>query len=172
MPDSLLAQAVAAHRSNNLPEAERLYRAALAEQPERADAHYNLGLIYGQQSRPADALRELQQATTLKPDFGEAWFMLCEFADQLGRQDLNLQAAKEATRLLPQNARAWLRYGLALGRLGRDGGAILAYGRALQLDPNLVNARVNLAYSYKAEGQPQEAEAALRTAIETAGQNF
>src|SRR5580692_8899158 len=109
MSESLLAEAVAAHRSNNLAEAERLYLAVLAAQPDRADARYNLGLIHGQNNRPADALRELQQAVTIKPDFFEAWFMLCEFADQLGQQELNLKAGEQATRLMPEAPRAWLR---------------------------------------------------------------
>src|SRR5882672_11601990 len=98
---NLLEQAVAAHRSNNLPEAERLYRAALTEQPSRADAHYNLGLIYGQQNRAEDAMREMLLAVNAKHDFGEAWFMLCEFADQTGQQKLNLHAGEHAVRLMP-----------------------------------------------------------------------
>jgi tetratricopeptide (TPR) repeat protein len=167
-----LSRAVAAHRSNNLAEAERLYRAALEEQPSRADARYNLGVIYGQQNRAVDALHELSLAVEAKPDFGEAWFMLCEFADQLDRQELNLRAAQQATQLLPNMPRAWLRYGLALSRLGRDEEAITAYRRALELDPTLIKAWVNLCFSSKAIGRLREAEDAIRKAIEIAGQTF
>src|ERR1700722_13187402 len=123
---STLEQAITAHRSNNLAEAERLYLSALAEQPDRADARFNLGMIYGQQNRAADAVRELSSAVAIKPDFGEAWFMLCEFADQTDDQELNLQAGEQAIKLLPDTPRAWLRYGLALSRLERDDEAVAA----------------------------------------------
>jgi lipoprotein NlpI len=168
----LLQQAVAAQRANNLDEAERLYHQALAEQPGRADAHFNLGMICGQQGRAVEALSEFRQAVTLKPDFAEAWFMLCEFADQAGLHDLNLLAGEQTVKLLPKAPRAWLRYGLALSRLGRDEEACDAYRRALTLDPTLVNAWVNLCFSSKSLGRVDEAEAAIRLAITSAGLTF
>lgn len=170
--NGLLEESIAAHRAGNLVEAERLYRAVLAQDPNRADVLYNLGMIYGQWQRPADALRHFSQAVTIKPDFGEAWFMVCEFADQMDQQALNLKAGEEAVRLLPDMPRAWLRYGLALSRLERDGEAIAAYGRAIELDPHLIKAWVNLAFSSKASGKPDDAHAAIRRAIEIAGQGF
>src|ERR1700733_2709639 len=112
----LLSQAVTAHRSIKLTEAEQLYRAVLVEQPDCAEAYHNLGMIYGQQGRAVEALQEFSAAVAAKPDFGEAWFMLCEFADQTGDQELNLKASEQAARLLPNMPRAWLRYGLALSR--------------------------------------------------------
>ena len=57
----------------------------LEAEPNRADARYNLGLIYGQLGRPFEAVREISQALQAKPDFGQGWFMLCEFADAIGQ---------------------------------------------------------------------------------------
>ena len=168
----LLKQAITAHQLNDLVTAERLYRLALNEAPDRADAHYNLGLVYGQQGKPLEAAQHLARAAEVRPDFGEAWFMLCEFADQLGQQELNLKAASEAVRLLPANPRAWLRHGIALSRRDRDEEAIEAFRHALKLDPALIKAWVNLAFSAKNLGHMDEAEAAIRNAIIVSGQSF
>jgi thioredoxin-like negative regulator of GroEL len=165
----LLQQAVELHRANDVAGAERLYREALAIGPDRADARYNLGLIYGQQGRPVDAVRELTQATVLKPDFGEAWFMLCEFADQTGQQDVNLAASEQAINFLPDHSRAWLRRGLALSRACRHEAAIDAYRRATALDPQQIKAWINLCVACKNLGRLDKAEAAIRAAIAAAG---
>jgi tetratricopeptide (TPR) repeat protein len=57
--------------------AERYFRAYLAAEPEigaptRAHAHWRLGLVIEKQGRKTDAIAEVQQAVTLKPDLEEA----------------------------------------------------------------------------------------------------
>ena len=44
-PQNLLAQAMVAHRSGNLADAERFYAAVLAAEPANFDACHGLGLI-------------------------------------------------------------------------------------------------------------------------------
>jgi len=168
----LFQQAITAHQTGNLVEAEALYLAVLGSEPDRADARYNLGMVYGQLQRPADAVREISLALQTKPDFGQGWFMLCEFADAIDQQELNRFAGEQAVRLMPDNARAWFRYGLALSRLERNEEAIAACRRAVEIDPSLVKAWVNLCVAHKALGQFAEAEAAIRKAIEAAGETI
>jgi ADP-heptose:LPS heptosyltransferase len=111
-------------------------------------------------------VREISQALQVKPDFGQGWFMLCEFADAIGQQELNRFAGEQAVRLMPDNGRAWLRYGLALSRLEQDDEAIKAYRRAAELEPSLVKAWVNLCVTAKALGNYAESETFIRRAFE------
>ncbi len=56
-----------------------LYLAALAEQLDlRRCALQFVQMIYGQQTGWSRPLRKVLTAIEFKPDFGEAWFMLCE----------------------------------------------------------------------------------------------
>ncbi|MDP9127292.1 MAG: tetratricopeptide repeat-containing glycosyltransferase family protein [Pseudomonadota bacterium] len=167
---NLIADAISAHQAGRLTEAEALYRQILDAEPALADIRYNLGLIHGQLGRPWDAVREISAALESRPDFGQGWFMLCEFADIIEQHELNSFAATQAVRLLPDNPRAWLRHGLAFSRLERPEQAIEAYRRAVDLDPWLVKAWVNLCVTYKSIGRYSEAETAIRRAIAAAGE--
>lgn len=166
----LLQQAAAAHQAGNLAEAEKICREVLAAQPGRADAHYNLGMICAQQGRAKEAGHEFLLAAEAKPDFGQAWFMLCEFAAQTGDLELSRRAGEQAIALLPEDPRAWLRLGLALTRLERDEEAIRAFQKVLAKDPGLTAAAINLGVVYKRNNRLAEAESAIRAAIEFSGE--
>ena len=59
-------------KRGQLDEAIRHYQEALRLEPERAEAHNNLGTIFYQQGRTGEAIREFQEALRLKPDYAEA----------------------------------------------------------------------------------------------------
>ena len=42
--------------------------------PDDAEAHFNLGVIYGQQGRTDEAIREYQAALRINPDDAEAHY--------------------------------------------------------------------------------------------------
>lgn len=161
----ILPIAIEAHKAGNLAEAERLYGEVLAGDASRADARYNLGLVYGQLGRPFEAVREISLALQLKPDFGQGWFMLCEFADAIDQQELNRFAGERATQLMPGDARAWLRYGLALSKLDRNEEAIEAFKHSVEINPRLLKGWVNLCVASKAVGRYADAEYAIRKAF-------
>ena len=52
------------------------YQAALRINPDYAEAHYNLGVVYGQQGRTDEAIREYQAALRINPDYAEAHYNL------------------------------------------------------------------------------------------------
>jgi len=166
---ALLGQAINAHQSGNLDEAEALYRDVLGAKPNLYEARYNLGMIYGKLGRLADAAGELALAAEARPESGDAWFMLCEFAGYAGQLELSRFAGEQAVRLTPDFARAWLRYGIALSRMDRNDEAIIAYCRALEIDPALGKAWLNLSVIYMNEARPAEAEAACRAALKCTG---
>jgi tetratricopeptide (TPR) repeat protein len=167
---STLQRAIAAHRAGHITEAETLYRTVLKEQPDRADASFNLGTILAQSGRMAEALQQFAAAAKAKPDFGEAWLSLSECARQQSDYDLHLSASQRATHYMPDNARAWFRHGLALSALQRLDEAVAAYQRALTLDPKSIAASANLSVTLKKIGKPDEAEKIIRATLESTGQ--
>lgn len=89
------------------------------------------------------ALREGQQALA---------------ADDLSRA---LARLEQAVARLPTNAVAWNEYGVACHRAGRLTNAAMAYVRALQLNPDLLEARYNLGCLYLEAGQFESARSAF-----------
>ena len=81
---------------------------------------------------------------------------------------------KTATALLATNAAAWNYYGVALHRAGQPDDAINAYQRALELDRDLLEARLNLGTLLLEQNRAEEAKAeftayTLRRPNEAAG---
>jgi tetratricopeptide (TPR) repeat protein len=66
---------------------------------------------------------------------------------------------KTATDLLATNAAAWNYYGVALQRAGQPDDAVNAYRRALDLDRDLIEARLNLGILFLEQNKPDAAKA-------------
>jgi predicted O-linked N-acetylglucosamine transferase (SPINDLY family) len=71
--EGLLQQAIAQHQAGNLPEAERLYRAILSEQPGHPDANHNLGVLQVAAGHAAAALPHFQAAIQANPNQRQFW---------------------------------------------------------------------------------------------------
>jgi protein O-GlcNAc transferase len=71
--EDLLQQAVEYHRADRLLDAERLYRAVLAEQPTHAAANHGLGGLMLVLNGPATALPCFQAAIQANPNQPEYW---------------------------------------------------------------------------------------------------
>ena len=78
----------------------------------------------------------------------------------LDRGDYAAAAAqfKTATEILATNAAAWNYYGVALQSAGQPDDAASAYQRALQLDRDLLEARLNLGTLFLAQNKPDAAK--------------
>jgi tetratricopeptide (TPR) repeat protein len=60
----------------DLPTVESLLKRAIAAAPGFYEAHYELGILYQDQQRYEDAIRELNQTVALRPDFNRAHYRL------------------------------------------------------------------------------------------------
>jgi tetratricopeptide (TPR) repeat protein len=60
----------------DLPTVEALLKRAIATAPALYDAHFELGILYQDQQRYQDAIRELNQTVALRPDFNRAHYRL------------------------------------------------------------------------------------------------
>ena len=136
----LIQQALTLHRAGRLAEAERLYREALALDPNFYLALHLMGLLRLQQGRAAEALPLIEGALRIKPDAAETQTNYGIVLDALGRFDEALAAQDRAARAQPQNSRSWCNRGAALSKLGRNAEALADFDRALSLDAGNIEA--------------------------------
>jgi Flp pilus assembly protein TadD len=114
--------------------------------PEWAEAHYDLGLAYGNLGRYDDEVREENEAIRIKPDYAEAHCNLGVAYGGLGRYEDAVRECKEAIRLKPDFALAHFSLGLAYVFLGDRGAALDEYNILKKLDTVFADGLHNLIY--------------------------
>lgn len=146
------ATALGHHLAGRFVEAERHYRAALAENPDDAEATLLLGTLLHQTGRGADGLAMLGRAVTLAPgdprvfhNMGEAMRGLRRFADAAScfRLALALDGGPDSN----------VGLGAALAEDGRLDEAIVALRAALQRAPDHPRGLTNLALALLQSGE-------------------
>src|SRR2546421_2439460 len=156
--------------------AESSYRAAVNLKPHDARAFYGLGNIYVDQHRwddAEDAYRKAVEFAATNPDVLMALsFVLVEPRSGAMNAKRFTDAeyfARRATQLQPTSAVAFDRLGAAMiarGIFNNDAEAALR--RAVELDPNLVVAKVHLARLLRHTNRSAEADPIYRSAIDQA----
>jgi tetratricopeptide (TPR) repeat protein len=119
-------------------------RDALRLDPDLADAHKNLALIFCDTGQYQDALPEVQQAIKLKPDSPKAHNVLGKILFGLGDYAGSIQEYDRAIHLNPRYTRAYYNLGVALAQTGHPDSALTAYQRAEQLAPDDANTQLNI----------------------------
>lgn len=114
---------------------------------------------------PAGALRLIDAAIRLEPDFFELHHERGMTLKALGRTTEAAAAYGEAVRINPGFASAWNNLGNLLGSAGRLADAEAAQRRALALDPGSLEARQNLALTLMREGRRREARELLEPGL-------
>ena len=160
LPLGLLTHA----QSRDYADADTLYRATIARDPQSWMAHNNLAVLMLQQS-PEQALAHLDQALRANSGYPEAHNNKGLALQLLERFEEAAAAHAEALRLEPTFAEAHNNRGTALQKLNRLPEAEAAYREALRLRPESVQARVNLANVLLETGAAEEAVAHYRAAL-------
>jgi tetratricopeptide (TPR) repeat protein len=147
-----LDKALAAHRTGNIDEATKLYRAVLNETPEQPDALHMLGVIAQQKGNPDLGLKLIEAALAKKPDMAMAWSNRALVLRVLGRREEALESARQAIKVDERTAKAWDLSGTFLREMGKDKEACEAHARAVELQPNNPDFRSNYATALLAAG--------------------
>jgi tetratricopeptide (TPR) repeat protein len=141
------------------------FAAALALQPDSAEARANLGHALEVLGRPGEARAQYEAATAANPRFPGAHYDLGRSFLQSGRP---VEAAVElsaAIRLDPGSAPAHNNLGLALAQTGHLDQAMAEYREALRLDPRRPEVQLNLGNAYVRLNRLDDAVAAYRAAL-------
>lgn len=109
----LLLSAFLNLRMNQPDEAMETYKKVVQLDPNEAEGHLGLGMVYNQRKMWKEAVEVLSLAVKLRPNDAGVQHAYGEALLQLERKEEALAALKEATRLDPQNAAAWLVLGQA-----------------------------------------------------------
>ena len=173
-PDSWLARVnlgVLLLKEGRTEDAQRELEQVLARNADVAEARMhaqiNLGHLARRRGDPHAALALYRQALQIEAEMPEALFSLA--ATYLELQDYRT-AAELYQRYLdqhPTDARAHCNLALAQEHLGKIDLAVAHVLLALEHDPDLLTARVQLAHLYLAQGRLDPAQAQLSAALNT-----
>ena len=128
--------------------------------------YYNRGVDLYYKSQYGLALKALEKAIELKPDYADAWFGKGAALGKLGRHEETLKASEKAIELKPDCVGAWYNKGAALGKLGRYEESLKASEKAIELKPDHAGALYNRACGYSMKGDKEKAFRDLKRAIE------
>ena len=164
--DQAFALALEHHRAGRLAEAEQLYRAILAHEPQHADSLNLLGVIALQAGDLPSALALVQRAVELRPDAAVCRNNLGQVFERHGRDDEAARCYEAAIALDPTYAEAHNNLGLLRARRDRLAEADALYRKAIELDPKYAEPHTNRGNLLKDRGELDAAIGCYRRAIE------
>jgi tetratricopeptide (TPR) repeat protein len=157
----LLVKAKGEADGNNYAAAQADYQKYLAQRPNDAAAHFDLGYVYTAQQENGKAISEYREAIELDPKMIQAQLNLgiSLLPDDPQAAIAPLQKAIELNYAFE---RAHYVLGIAEERSRNAAAAEKEYTVAVKLDPNDADAQAALGRTFLAEGKAAEAEAAFR----------
>lgn len=167
---------------NKMDEAEVVYRAAVKKNPQAQWAWYGLGRVQAVRQDFHAALNSFERAVSLSPQFGAAHYALAlvlRDAGRIGKAKEHLALYQQYKLIRPASNDPWteeiaalnlsaiihLNRGLALEADGELAASAEEHEKALEVDPMLVQAHLNLIQLYGRLAQAEQAEKHYRAAL-------
>src|ERR1700730_11127826 len=151
---------------NNFEAAITPLQKFIAEKPEIAFAHFQLGYAYTALKRSDDARAEYERAIALDGKMPEAYLNLGILLLNKQEYTAAVNPLSKAVELLPAQSRPRSLLAVAQDRSGDQGGAARSFEGVLHLDPNDLTANHYLGDLALRRGKPAEAEARFRHALQ------
>jgi len=152
--------------SSNFESAIAPLQKFIAEEPEVAFAHFQLGYTYTALKRSDEARAEYERAIALDPKMPEAYLNLGILLLDKQQYAAAVTPLTKAVELLPAQSRPRSLLAVAQERSGDQEGAARSFEGVLHLDPNDLTANHYLGDLDLRRGKPAEAEARFRHALE------
>jgi Flp pilus assembly protein TadD len=149
-----------AYAAGNYSSALEQFQAAIAKNPDDAEALSNLGQILVKLGRVAEAIPYYERAIKIIPQRWAYRFNLARAQGLLGKWDEAVATYREAQQLFPNDYATSFNLALALHKKGDDVGAVDEYKKAIELDPSDASFRMALAISLEKLQRRAEAIAA------------
>lgn len=105
----------------------------------------NITLIYIQQDEPEKALKAIEKAKEENPDDISIMQAEADLYYKMGKVDKYSEVMKEVVKKDPENPTLFYNLGVSSEQLGDKESAKEYYKKAIELDPDMVNAYINLA---------------------------
>lgn len=131
---------------------------------EQAEARFNKAMDLRKEGKREESVHELLEALKIYPRLLRALTYLGVTYGEAGNPQTGAAILTITTRFYPQDAGAHFNLGIAYGALGRQE-EITEYKRALEINPDLVLAYLNLGAALYAKGQYEDAIQAYREGI-------
>jgi tetratricopeptide (TPR) repeat protein len=151
--------------NNQFEAAITALKKVVAEKPDIAWAHFQLGYAYTALKRTDEARAEYERATVLDPKMSEAFLnlgMLLTEKDPAAA----ISPLRRAVDLLPSQSRPRFLLGYALERSGNISSSVEAYEAALRLDPRDLETVLHLGHLYLGLKRNPEAESKFRAVLD------
>ncbi len=120
-----------------------------------------------------EAKLHYEKALQLEPHVAANHARLGRLHYDLGEYDKALEYLDDASKLTPNDGTLWNSRGRVFQKMGDDTNALVAYERAVEIDPRLVQSRINLMKMYLTRGDDQKtreiAEASLSQELYSEG---
>jgi len=105
-PEELIKSGLELVRRGHLDEGIKKIEAVIAYVPEKADAHFNLGIAYTLQENIPQAIIAYQQAIAIDPRYGKAFYNLGTLYLKQGNVREAITKLEHAVKLLPDSMKA------------------------------------------------------------------
>jgi tetratricopeptide (TPR) repeat protein/predicted O-methyltransferase YrrM len=141
---------------------------ALEHQPNLVEIYASLGGLYAKQQQWQQAIAAYNHALSLDPNYAEAYRSLASIYGQIGQRQAEVTYRYQAVTLKPSWATPQNQIALGNALMGLDkwDEAIDCYRRAIQIQPDLLEAHYNLGVALAQQQQWQPASAAFHCALE------
>jgi Flp pilus assembly protein TadD len=145
-------------------DAERFFRIAINNYPQKPKNHINYSALLIDTGRPEEALLRLNRAKSLAMTYNQQgqWFNNMGMAYfNLGKEGEALRNFKKAIIFSPEEPQFWANLGGAYGSIGDYENSIFALKRGLDYAPESIQLRKNLAVTHLRMGEPGKAISVL-----------
>jgi tetratricopeptide (TPR) repeat protein len=133
---------------NRLAESATRIRAALAEKPDDAQMHQLAGRLAVYENRPEEAEAAFERAIEIDPNDMSSYRMLAQFYSRTGRTGETIETYEKALAINQEQPQVHHFLGVLYEYGGQREKAIEHYEAALRYEPNLGEAKNNLAYLF------------------------
>jgi tetratricopeptide (TPR) repeat protein len=165
MENGLLEQAIRAHQTGELRQAENLYQRLIDAEPLHAQAHHQLGLLKLEASGFAAAAALIRRAIELDSTAANYHVSLGRALAEMADATAAIECYHRALQIDPNCVDALKHLGLALKDQSAIAEAIECFRHVLRLYPSEVDAHNNLGNLLRNTGRIAEAERSYRQAL-------
>jgi tetratricopeptide (TPR) repeat protein len=165
---ALVEKGLKTHQAGNLREAEQIYRKAVAQYPNDANATYLLAKVIRAANRLEESIQWMKKALARDPKMPEWHRELGDIYRQLNQLQPAVDAYRMAVALRPEWVEVWVNLGVALSVMAKMNEAEPCYRVAIAFNPNCVPALTNLGILLDRTNRVPEALAFFRQCVTAA----